>query len=197
MNDTPKDQPALTEWSVLFDPLHTKDNGSHITLNADERERKDLARRFSLLSIDSLEAKLVLHKIKGKNAIHVTGSFTAALQQECVVTGHPVKSLISDEVEGWFADPADIISIKKARHEKAIKDGQELQILDEEEDPEAFTNGKIDLGEFIAQCLSLAIPPYPRAEGVNFEGHSTAASAEHERAFENPFAALKDWKGQN
>lgn len=196
MHDMTKDQPAHTEWSVLFNPQKIKDTGSHLTLSANEEERKDLARRFDLLGLDKLEAQLVVHNAKG-GRVHVTGDFQAELSQSCVISGDPVASAIEDQLEGWFADPEHIVSLHKARREKAIKDGNELPILEEEDDPEPFTNGQIDLGELVAQNLSLAIPTYPRAPEAEFSGLSTQASAEHEKAFQNPFAALKDWKKQS
>ncbi len=194
MTDITKDQPIINEWSVPFNPLKIKDTGTHQVIEANEEERKNLARRFDLIAIDSLSAKLVVNNSKASHVVHVTGSFTAQIQQPCVVSDEPVTTDIAEDVEGWFADPAQIVSLHKARREKAIKDGNELPILEEEEDPEPFVNGQIDLGEFIAQNLSLAIPAYPRADGVSFDGHSTDASEEHKKAFRNPFEALKDWK---
>lgn len=194
MTDLTKDQPAHNEWSVLFNPQTIKDSGSHLKIRAQDRELKDLARRFGLQDLSKLEADLTLKHEQGGRVIHVTGDLRAAFTQDCVVSGDPVLTEIDESLNGWFADPAQIISLHKARREKAIKDGNELPILEEEDDPEPFVDGQIDLGELVAQSLSLSIPTYPRAQGAAFEGHSTHSSAEHEKAFRNPFAALKDWK---
>ena len=194
MTDLTKDQPAINEWSVPFNPLKIKDTGSHQVIEANEEERKNLARRFDLLSIESLSAKLVVKNAHASHVVHVTGTFSANITQRCVVSDEPVTTDLHDDIEGWFADPAQIVSLHKARREKAIKDGNELPILEEQEDPEAFINDHIDLGELVAQSLALAIPAYPRAEGISFDGHSTDASEEHKKAFRNPFEALKDWK---
>ncbi len=65
--------------------------------------------------------------------------------------------------------------------------------------------GRIDIGELVAQNLSLALEPYPRKEGVEFTpiledvGPDTLSLTEDtppEPPRQNPFAALSRLKKQ-
>ena len=77
---------------------------------------------------------------------------------------------LSEDVEGWFADKENRVSFAAAKKEReVVKSHAEVEILDEKEDPEAIIDGVIDLGEFTAQHISLAIPPYPHKEGVHYD----------------------------
>ena len=64
---------------------------------------------------------------------------------------------------------------------------------------EPLADGKIDAGELVAQHLSLAINPYPRASGL--EGKVDIAYPEFDddpggvsEERENPFLALAGWR---
>lgn len=181
------------EWSHFFDIQNLKGGKQRLSIGANDTQRQDLSRRFGILSIESLTADITIQNNKGNASVKTTGKFQASITQECGITGAPVTTDLSGDIEGWFTDPDRIIPITKARRDKAIKEGQELQILPEHEDPEPFIDGKIDLGELVAQHMSLTIPPYPKADDADFEGdHLTAG--DQDPAFDNPFAKLKDWK---
>ncbi len=198
MTDTTEDQaPLENEWTVLFNPLHIKDKGSHQKLEANDDERKNLTRRFDLLELNHVTAHLVIENTKRAHSVKVSGDIIATVTQACVISDEPVTTDIKGDFEAWFADPDSIVSLQKARREKAIENGNELPIMEEEEDPEPMQNGLIDLGELVAQNLSLLIPAYPKKEGREFDGHTTKSSQNHEKAFENPFKALADWKKDN
>jgi uncharacterized metal-binding protein YceD (DUF177 family) len=182
-----------SEWSEFFDVTKIKDSGNRLTIEANEEQCKNLARRYGIQSLNNLSAKLYIKQINKNRFIHITGTLQANLIQECIISRDPVKTHITEDFESWFADAAQILSLDKARREKAIKNGEELPILEEHEDPETFENNNIDIGELVAQHLSLAIPPYPRAEGAQYEG-PTLDAGKQEPAFDNPFAKLAEWK---
>jgi hypothetical protein len=73
-----------------------------------------------------------------------------------------------------------------------------VPLLDEQDDPEPITDGKIDLGELVSQFLSLSINPFPHAPGVELpeeqEGDGPVRMSAGNAP--NPFAALKDWKAR-
>ena len=76
-----------------------------------------------------------------------------------------------------------------------VKHQAEVEILDEREDPEAVIYGRIDLGELVAQHISLAVPAYPQREGVEFEHGDEGIELDKKSPLrKNPFEALKDWK---
>lgn len=140
-------------------------------LGATAPERAALARRFDLLSLDRLEATLDLRAEAG--AIHITGHVSAAGAQPCVATQAPVPFAL-----------AEPIALRLIPH---TPDGEDLELSAEDLDSEPLTSDIIDLGEYAAQALGLALDPYPRstqaAPGILTEDQARAASS--------PFAVLK------
>ena len=129
-----------------------------------------------------------------RGTVHVQGIITAQIEQECVTSFKPVITDIKEDFDTWFADADTVISFVKAQQEKTAQGGEQ-PILPEQDDPEAIIDGKIDLGELIIQFLSLAIPPYPHADGVDPVGDDPeSAKPQNGSGHKNPFAALKDWK---
>ncbi len=189
--------PKLTEqeWSHFFDVDDLEKKPTELTIEASEDECADLARRFAVVSIEKATAKLKLSNAGG-HVIHVQGRFECDITQECVVTLDPVQSSLSEPVEGWFADRDTAVSFANAKKEREVaKSHAEVEILDEKEDPEPVVEGRIDLGELVAQHISLAIPTYPHKEGVEYEvGDDNLTLDEKSPLRKNPFEALKDWK---
>ena len=183
------------EWSHFFDADDVdRTRPTTLKIEASEDERTDLARRFSVESISRAEADLTLARESG--TIHVTGQFHCTITQNCVVTLEPFETELSEAVEGWFADKENRVSFAAAKKEReVVKSHAEVEILDESEDPEAIIEGRIDLGELVAQHISLTIPLYPRKDGVRYEvGDDNFEIDEKSPLRKNPFEALKDWK---
>ena len=192
----PKPELTEQEWSHFFD-VDDLDNGmTKVTIEASEEELQDMARRLDLLSLQSVKADLQLHKERGSRNVHVTGQFEAHVTQNCVVTMDDFQSVLSEPVEGWFADKETAVSFAAAKRDKEVATSRgEVEMLDEAEDPEPIIDGVIDLGELVAQHISLAIPTYPHKEGVKYEvGDDNLTLDEKSPLRKNPFEALKDWK---
>lgn len=169
------------------------------TIEATEAERKALAERLELEAIDRLVATVRLRSVRGGQMVRVTGELEADVVQTCVVTLDPVPAQVSDRFGALFApeslvpDPEDEIEIDPA--------------VAEEDIPEPMANGRIDIGELTAQHLSLALDPYPRADGVEFagfaemdgemDGEEPGDGASEEPEKPNPFAALERLKRPN
>lgn len=183
------------EWSHFFDVNDLGKTGrEELTITASDEECEDIARRINVISIKDVSASLVVARISG--AYNVTGNFTATVTQECVVTLDPIETNLSEPVEGWFADKEKTVSFAAAKREReGVKSQGEVEILDESDDPEALIDGIIDLGELVTQHISLAVPPYPHKEGVEFEVTDDKFDInENSPLKKNPFEALKDWK---
>ena len=186
-----------SEWSHLVAVDELDDGAKTFQFDADEQQRSDLARRLGIVSVEDASASVTLQPVGG-GVIHAIGHVRADLTQSCVVTLGPVKAHIDEEFEGWFGDRSSAVSFSKARSEREAKKGHvETELIDESVDPEPIIGGRVDIGELATQYLSLAIDPYPRAEGVN--GSVTIlppGQSEEEGAAlrKNPFEALKDWK---
>lgn len=194
MSSKKKSGATNPEWSFPVDAEKITTNPLRIMIKPTPEERKALAVRFGVTSLDLLQAEMSFVREAGKTTIHATGSFEAQLKQSCVVTGAPVSSRIEEEFESWFADRQQAVPLAKIRKERMVEKGHvEMPMIPEHEDPEPVIDGKIDAGELVAQFLSLAINPYPRAEGLKEE---TVEVVHADKPLENPFAALKDWKNK-
>jgi len=184
------------EWSYIISVEDVRSDPKTFTFKPSERERIDVARRLGLISIESAEASVTLQRASG-GVIHAMGIIRADVTQNCVVTMAPLPVHIEDEFEGWFGAKDQTVSFAKARNEREAKlSHAEIEILEESVDPEPIVGGKIDIGELATQYLSLALDPYPHAEGVTHEfnppeGKQDGDGAKHRKS---PFEALKDWK---
>jgi uncharacterized metal-binding protein YceD (DUF177 family) len=141
--------------------------GLTIRLSADAAQRQALAQRFGLLALHSFEGELAL-KPAETGRVRVTGSLRAEVEQACVVTLEPVAQSVSEAVD-WVLLP----------------EGQEPSDDLEAEGPDEIEaeHNVADIGEALAQQLSLALDPYPRKPGAELpEGFGGEAGG--------PFAAL-------
>ncbi len=172
-------QPAA-EFSRMVprDQLVESDFSREIAAN--EAELAALVRRLGLLDLGSLEARLRVRRERGSPLIKVTGHMTADLVQACVVSLEPVPERVEESFELLFTlepDPA--------------QETAEVYVEAEDQDfPEPVGPGGIDLGEVVAQQLSLAMDPYPRAPGVRLE----RAEWGGESGAQSPFAVLERLK---
>lgn len=165
------------------------------TIEATESERRALAQRFELEAIGRLTATLRLRAVRGGPMVRVSGVLEAEVVQTCVITLDPVPAVVEERFEALFAPEA------------LIDDpGEEIDFdpyLSDEDIPEPMVNNRIDIGELTAQHLSLALDPYPHAEGVAFEAYDDGPVEEDEveepaePEKPNPFAALERLKPRN
>lgn len=196
-----EDSPKATlkpEWSHNVEVEDIGETALLKKLSASPQERKDLARRMNVVHVDSLSAELKVAREDKGFLIHVTGRFKGVVAQECALSQELIKTQLEGDVEGWFAEEGRAISLSKVRHDKDSKKANaELEILSERDDPDPVIDGMIDLGELVTQHAILEIDPYIRAEGAVSDSVISAEEAEKkERKINNPFAALKNWKGQ-
>jgi len=165
---------------VRVDTLGEDEMVQRIEATADER--RALARRFDLLSLDRLEATLHLQRPAGKPLVRVSGRFEAEVTQACVVTLEPV----ADHLEVSFSRCYSLTAGDAAEREILVDIG-------EEEQPEEVPSGGIDLGEAVAEQLALNLDPYPRVEGARLEQAEWGGSPEDEQR-RTPFAVLDSLK---
>ncbi|MCX7372387.1 MAG: DUF177 domain-containing protein [Alphaproteobacteria bacterium] len=140
--------------------------GQRLVLEASAEECAALAARFGILSVAGLRAEMVLRP-DAAGGIAVDGTLSARVVQACVVSLEPVAQVARDE----FAF-------------RILPEGAEPTEDLEGEDEVELENGIAELGEVVAQYLSLALDPYPRAEGAELPDAARDDSA-------NPFAALR------
>lgn len=189
-------QPETSEWSMLVNADKLSADPKTFHIEASEQEKVDLARRYGIVSVGGAVADITLQRVRG-GVIHALGSLRAEVTQSCVVSLADVPDTITEEFEGWFGDDSAAVSFARAKNDhEAKKANMEAELLEESVDPEPIINGRIDIGEFAAQHLSLSLAPYPHAPGVKYElgVDVKEQSVEGASLRKNPFEALKDWK---
>ncbi len=153
-----------------------------IRIEADETERKALARRFSLSSLGRLEAELNVHSA-GEDVV-ATGRMQAELVQACVATGAPVPTRIDEAFSLRF------------RPEGIPEEGFEVELEADELDTLFYEGSAVDVGEAVAQTLALALDPYPRADDAAQALRDAGVKDESEAGPFGALAGLKDKLGK-
>ena len=153
-----------------------------MTIDANADERQALAKRFQLQGIDSLTAEMGVRAEANGRLYVVRGHLEAEVVQSCVVSLQPVPARVEERFAAVF-------------HRSEARDIEDLAELalgagGDWDDPEPIEGSTIDVGELVAQHLSLALDPYPRAPGVSAQGILAAHGSDKT----SPFAALKTRK---
>ena len=120
---------------------------------AGKDERRALARRFGIVSLDALSARVVLRRTSVGD-VGVSARVVARVVQECVVTLDPVGSEIDEEVALLFRPVAE-----ETLAERTV-------VIPADEDFEPFVGELLDIGEMVAVELALRLDPFPRSPGA-------------------------------
>jgi uncharacterized metal-binding protein YceD (DUF177 family) len=142
---------------------------------ATEAERAALVRRFELVSLDRFTAKIELLRESG-GTILLRAEFEAAFSQTCIVTLDSVPGTVQESFALRYGPPES--------------DPGDAVLDDDQPAFEPLIGEAIDIGEAVAQEFSLALPPFPRAEGAVVEDEAGP------KAEEGPFAALARLTGR-
>ncbi len=130
-----------------------------------------MAKRFDLPVLDRLEARVQLAPVAG-GFYRLTATLEAELAQSCAVTLEPVPSKIEESFSLLYGVLAD--------EKEVVLDGAAETV-------EPLEDGFIDIGEAVAQQLSLALDPFLRAPGA--EAGNEISSGD-EPPLDSPFAVL-------
>lgn len=149
-----------------------------LRIEADAAERAALARRFALSAIEHLSAELSL-SCSGE-IVQATGRVQAQVTQSCVASGKPVAATIDEPFNILFTPP----------HE-GQRSEEEIELSAADCDMVFYEGGSIDLGEAVAETLSLSLDPWPRAPGADAALRDAGVKSEAEAG---PFAALAGLK---
>lgn len=181
-----------SEFLRLINIEDIERQGHTFSIEASARERKALAKRFSVLSIESLLARGTLVQCADHSRVRLRASLEAEVVQQCVVSLQPVVQRVDVE----FSREYD----RDTAHEWAgLGDagGEIFLDLSSDELPEPIVGGAIDLGEAVAEQLALELDPFPRTTGAKLDELALArgeTSGEIEPA--HPFAALASVKAK-
>ena len=162
----------MSELSRPYDA--TRLPAAEQVIEASAEECAALARRFGLVAVQSLAARIML-KADGPT-VRATGQLKADVVQSCAVSGEDLPVKIAEPIALHFVPPAD-----------SPESEEEIELEAEDLDEIEMEGTRFDLGEAVAQSLALAIDPYlegPGAEEVRKAGLLGQGEG-------SPFAALK------
>jgi uncharacterized metal-binding protein YceD (DUF177 family) len=147
-------------------------------IEATPAERAALVARFGLSSLDRLEAVVRLTRL-GRDDVRLEAELRAVLEQACVVTLTPIPVRIEESFSliyraGIDEDEADRLALENP----------------DDEVVEPLIGDMIDIGEAVAQEVSLALDPYPRAEGVDLPLDIEEIALDEVEPKANPFSVL-------
>lgn len=147
-----------------------------LAVEATEAERAALARRFGLVSIGRLEAEATLRR--AGDAVHAEGRMRADVVQSCSATGEPIPATLDEPFALRFEPDASDTA-------------DEIELGAEDLDIVSYSGGVVDLGEAIADTLSLSLDPFPRLPDADARLREAGVLEEGDVG---PFAALKALK---
>jgi uncharacterized metal-binding protein YceD (DUF177 family) len=116
-------------------------------IEANSDERAELARRFGLFALDRLTAAVELRRQDAENVL-LEAAFEAEFVQDCVVSLDPVWGAVAHRFSLVYG-PAEAAEPATAR-------------VGEDAAFEPLSGDAIDIGEAVAQELSLSLPDFPR-----------------------------------
>ena len=181
------DQPP--EFSHPIKAEDIPNGGRTFKLAADEAALAALVTRLDLCSFDRLEGKVTLRPLAGGPMILAMGELEAELAQRCGVTLDPIPVRLKDRFSLEFGPPEG----------ESLEETEREFTLEDPDPPEEIVDGKIDLGELLAQQVALLLPPHPRKKGVDLDDALDDVPAGRAKAIERdgptgPFAELAKLK---
>lgn len=151
-----------------------------VKIAADAEERRRVAARFGLISVERLEANFTIHR--DATGIRVDGRVTADVTQPCSVTGDPLPASVDEKVALRFVPPSE--------------SGEEIELGDDAVDSVEFEGGAIDLGEAAAETMALALDPFPRGPRAAEALREAGVVSEDQAGPFSALAGLKDKLGK-
>ena len=158
--------PEFSRVVALYQ-ITTRPFRQRIEATAEECEK--LARRFELLALRRLTAEVEVRR-QSAELILLQAKFEAEFDQACAVTLEPVHGTVAEAFSLLYSPPA----------------GDDAEIVLGVDEPafEPLDGQEIDIGEAVAQELSLALPVFPRHPDAVLEDMAAA------EPLEGPFGAL-------
>lgn len=152
--------------------------GRQQSLRATPAECAALALRFGIPAVNRLAAELRLMP-EPAGGVSIVGRLAAEVVQDCVVTLEPV-----------------VLQVDAPVHLRVLGPGEAYSDDPDAPDDVDAPGGVADLGEAVAEQLSLALDPYPRApDAVLPEEAATEPEAPPEPVV-SPFAGLDVLRGR-
>ena len=134
-------------------------NGVALDIVASDGERAALAKRFGFLGLPAFSARVTVDRRIGGQIV-VEGRLRGRIVQACVLTLDPVTQDLDE--------PFRIIFKKDLSDDRDPESGEAV-LSAQADSPEPLSGNMLDVGEIVAEQLSLAADPYPRRPGAKLE----------------------------
>jgi len=159
-------------------------NGTALEIAASDSERAALAKRFGFLGLPAFSARVTVDRRPGGQVV-VEGRLRGRIVQACILTLDPVPQDLDDAFRVIF---------KQDLAEERDPESGEALVSAQADAPEPLPGNLLDVGEIVAEQLSLAAEPYPRKHGVKLEDvlpkpRKEGRHGRHEQR-RHPFAGL-------
>ena len=151
--------------------------GRSFRIEVGEAERRELAAALGIPAVEEMTADITVRPL-GRRTYRVRGEVRAVVVQTDVVTLEPVLQDVAETV--------DVTLMPAEGRGSTARPGPELVDPGEPDERELYHGGRIDLGVIVGEHVALGLDPYPRAAGVEFEGHIEHDSSDQR----SPFAKL-------
>ena len=164
---------SAAPWQVPVAVVEVPETGQHFDLAAAAHVRAAVAKVAGLRELPRVEAYFDVTRRGG--GLHVVGSISATVGQNCVVTLEPLANEVEETIDLIFEPPQGLAA---SAENEAQQHGVKW------DDPEPLVGGVVDLGALATEFLILGLDPYPRKPGAVFE------QPENGKPDKGPFAAL-------
>jgi uncharacterized metal-binding protein YceD (DUF177 family) len=178
------DKKETSEIERIVDLDRMGAGGSAVDIVASNGERAALAKRFGFLGLPAFSARVTVDRRIGGQIV-VEGRLRGKIVQACVLTLDPVTQELDDAFRLVF---------KKDLADERDPESGEAVLSAQADAPEPLSGNLLDVGEIVAEQLSLAADPYPRRPGAKLEdvlprprGAGRKGAPEQRR---HPFAGL-------
>jgi len=167
--------PEFSRHQILTDPPQA---GVEDRLEASPAECAALAQRFGIEALKHFSARFTRKPYPGGGLL-ISGRLKAEPVQLCIVSLEPVTERLDK--------PFTLVVLPP--------DGTLSEDPDGPDEIQADATGHFDLGEALAEELSLSLNPYPRQAGAHLPLALEEAVEATETAPRNPFAKLAALRG--
>src|ERR1044071_9616206 len=158
MNQTTENK-QKSELERLVDLDRMGPAGAALEIAPSDSERAALARRFGFLGLPAFSARVTVDRRPGGQVV-VEGRLRGRIVQACILTLDPV----SQDLDETFR-----LVFKEGLAEARDPESGEALVSAQTDAPEPLPGNLLDVGEIVAEQLSLAADPYPRKHGVKLE----------------------------
>lgn len=130
-----------------------------LDIAASDSERAALAKRFGFLGLPAFSARVTVDRRSGGRIV-VEGRLRGKIVQACILTLDPVTQDLDETFRVVF---------KQDLAEERDPESGEALVSPQADAPEPLSGNLLDVGEIVAEQLSLAADPYPRRPGAKLE----------------------------